>query len=273
MGTMKPFGQKQNNLASGCRAIRAALEDSERNFKLGSETAAHFEQCRSCRLYSEQLTMLRNLLASQPRVQAPPDFDIKLRRRLIEAQNGKPAFWQFIMQPAAAMATAAAIVGIAATLTFTVYVQKPGHLGQTQSPISASSEYRSEASESAVSSSAASSDSSMRLKTETAEIESVAAREAAAVRESAERAVEASSRLASRGVREIKEIRYARELGKPRASDDDVIVIIHDRSNRSHTVPIKMVTYGSQPVVNLGALVSPGEIEESLSSDDESRIF
>lgn len=269
---MKPISQKRNNSAfEDCRSIRAVLEDSEQKVELGSKIAAHFEHCRSCCLYSEQLMRLRNLLASQPQVQAPADFDVKLRRRIVEANSAKPAFWRFVMQPVGAMATAAAIIGLAATMTLTRFVQKPGHLEGPRSTSSVSSEYSAESAGSVGSNPVAAIRNPKSSNPDIAEDESAAGREAFAVRSSPDSAIAAAKSV--RGGREIKEIRYASGLSKPNEAGDDVIVVIQDRSKRSHSVPIKMVTYGSQPVVNLGALVSPVEIEESLTSDDESRIF
>src|SRR5262249_39374426 len=237
---MKPIGNKSNIFTSEeCRAVRAILEDSERNAEFGREVPADFEQCRSCRLYAQQLSGLRNLVASQPRVAAPPDFDIKLRRRINESVNGAPVFGRLFLRPITAVATAAVVAGFAAVMTF--FVQKPGHMEKpARSIASVSVEYPAGSSETA--------SKSMVTGVEPSD----GAKDSASVKASPSLTIASSRRVSGEPVREMRLSNFKRNGS--RDGSEDIMVVIQDRSNRTHTVPIKMVTYGSQPVVNLGTL-------------------
>ncbi len=47
----------------------------------------HLSGCPDCRHYANETSALLTLLSAQPRVQAPPDFDFRLRARIARAQS------------------------------------------------------------------------------------------------------------------------------------------------------------------------------------------
>jgi hypothetical protein len=261
---MNTTRQKENIFTSDyCRTIRAKLETSERDAELGREALAHFEHCQSCRLYERQLAGLRTLLASQPRVAPPADFDITLRRRISEAreERQKPFWSTLTWQPAGAVAAAMLVIGLAATLTLTRFVQKPGHMALTPAAVTP-------VAESTPSSVPASTPESATDDADKSGIEATIASAG-----DGERSDTASRRVVNAGERNIRNV-FSASRRNPRAEySDDIVVMVHDGANRSHSVRIDMVTYGSQPVMNLGTLVSPDDIDRSLSSDDDSKIF
>jgi hypothetical protein len=73
----------QNVQASIDAAINIAVRRDEANETMG----AHVRSCRDCRRYSDETAALLTLLGAQPRIEAPADFDFKLRARLARAKS------------------------------------------------------------------------------------------------------------------------------------------------------------------------------------------
>jgi hypothetical protein len=77
-----------------CQNVQAAI-DAASEMKIRREEAnetigAHIRSCRDCRRYSDETAVLLTLLGAQPRIEAPADFDFKLRARLARV-NSEPA--------------------------------------------------------------------------------------------------------------------------------------------------------------------------------------
>ncbi len=98
----------------GCRLVQETVDNADFNVVLKVSIVTHCEKCLSCQKYVQQLANLRTLLISQVVVEAPLDFDIKLRQKIAATKQVQlvTPWWQWISQPALG-ATAAALVMIA----------------------------------------------------------------------------------------------------------------------------------------------------------------
>lgn len=108
----------------GCRQARIAVETALARELLGDDAALHISGCAPCNRYAKETFGLTELLAAQPRVEAPADFDFRLRARLARARGEKQttqgalrAFWTrtfSIPQTATALALIMFAAGAAA---------------------------------------------------------------------------------------------------------------------------------------------------------------
>ena len=111
-----------------CKDVKASIDMASRRNPLEREAHAHLSGCQECRGYSDQSSALLGLLTAQPRVEAPADFDFRLRARIARAQ-AEPAspfaflenfFGQaFSLKQAAASLAALAVMAAGTTFYFT----------------------------------------------------------------------------------------------------------------------------------------------------------
>jgi hypothetical protein len=66
-----------------CKQIREAIDTASRHNPRGGDVASHLSNCPDCHRYSDETASLTRLLGAQPRVEAPPDFEFRLRARLL----------------------------------------------------------------------------------------------------------------------------------------------------------------------------------------------
>lgn len=79
-----------------CELIRRELEELMLGEAQSSAASQHLRECASCREFHERQTKLRQIVGSLGTVQAPADFDFRLRARLANQGNGMPAiYWPF----------------------------------------------------------------------------------------------------------------------------------------------------------------------------------
>jgi hypothetical protein len=69
-----------------CKQIREEIDTASRHNLYGGNVTSHLNDCPDCHRYSDETTSLLGLLGAQPRVEAPPDFDFRLRARMARAQ-------------------------------------------------------------------------------------------------------------------------------------------------------------------------------------------
>jgi hypothetical protein len=93
---------------TSCRVIRTNLEHVLLDDELSPATAEHLQSCADCREFHRQQTRLRQMVGSLGTVNAPADFDFRLRARLA-ADADKPGFrfWTITVR---GLATAAVLV-------------------------------------------------------------------------------------------------------------------------------------------------------------------
>jgi len=103
-----------------CKETTAAIDTAARRSSFGDAVNSHLSGCPGCRRHTDETSSLLSLLSAQPRVQAPADFDFRLRARIAraKAEPTSPAglfenLWARTFswgQAATAMATLALVV-------------------------------------------------------------------------------------------------------------------------------------------------------------------
>ena len=91
-----------------CELVRRELEELPPNEEFSTAAAEHLQSCADCREFHRQQVKLRQIVGSLGTVNAPPDFDFRLRARLA-ADAGMSGFryWSFAVK---GLATAAILV-------------------------------------------------------------------------------------------------------------------------------------------------------------------
>ena len=89
-----------------CEPVRRELEELTLNEAFSDATAEHVRGCAECREFQRQQTRLRQIVGSLGTVNAPADFDFRLRARLA-ADSQRSSFRSFAVK---GFATAAVLV-------------------------------------------------------------------------------------------------------------------------------------------------------------------
>lgn len=117
-----------------CELIRRELDD----LALGDEDSVaatqHLRDCGECREFHQQQTRLRQIVGSLGTVQAPPDFDFRLRARLANESssagfNLRAFQWSFATKGVAAAAMLLVFVG--GVVYVRTIVNRPTDIGTT----------------------------------------------------------------------------------------------------------------------------------------------
>jgi len=103
-----------------CRNTKREIEARGAGRLLSAAVAAHIEQCPACETLSRQQSQLHALVSSLGRVEAPADFDVRLRARLAAERNKETRSFSFAnFSPALrAAAVAAVLLVIGSTFVF-----------------------------------------------------------------------------------------------------------------------------------------------------------
>lgn len=91
-----------------CAPVRRELEELTLNEDFSTATAGHLQTCTDCREFQRQQTKLRQIIGGLGTVNAPADFDFRLRARLA-ADSQEPSF-RFRTFAVKGLATAAVLV-------------------------------------------------------------------------------------------------------------------------------------------------------------------
>src|SRR5215813_264506 len=106
-----------------CEKTRTMIDSGAPS--LGAMEHHHLGECEACRVYAAETNALLNLLAATPHVEAPPDFDFRLRARIATAKSERSSVWKALAglwsgqvgwSRAAATMAAVAVVASAVTL-------------------------------------------------------------------------------------------------------------------------------------------------------------
>jgi hypothetical protein len=122
-----------------CEQYRAGVEEAAGGAgRLPRRAAAsHAEACAACRAFGEETAALRELVAALPRVDAPADFEFRLRARMNAADSARAHSWSLNLLPRAAGFAAAGALALAAAVALqTRNSQTPGPQ-QTMIPLAA----------------------------------------------------------------------------------------------------------------------------------------
>lgn len=71
-----------------CETVRHELEELMLNDECSMYVTQHMRECGDCREFHQKQTKLRQIVGSLGTVEAPPDFDFRLRARLANESNG-----------------------------------------------------------------------------------------------------------------------------------------------------------------------------------------
>ena len=115
-----------------CQESRKAIDSQTMREGLSGSVRAHVDQCPACEGHAGEMSSLFALLQAQPRVEAPADFDFKLRARIARAEAarretaGSPLqwlekLWAGSFSWAQATAAMAAIAMIVSLSTYQIY--------------------------------------------------------------------------------------------------------------------------------------------------------
>jgi hypothetical protein len=101
-----------------CEPVRRELEELMLNEDFSAAITGHLQTCSDCRDFQRQQTKLRQIVGSLGTVNAPADFDFRLRARLA-ADSQTPSF-RFATFAVKGLATAAVLVvfGVGAALVW-----------------------------------------------------------------------------------------------------------------------------------------------------------
>lgn len=70
-----------------CKAVRKEIEEGAKQSLLSAGVLAHLSACAACRAFSDERAALKGLMASLGSVEAPADFDWRLRSRLARTRS------------------------------------------------------------------------------------------------------------------------------------------------------------------------------------------
>jgi hypothetical protein len=71
-----------------CEAIRRELDELMLGDECSVDATQHLRECGACREFHEKQTRLRQIVGGLGTIQAPPDFDFRLRARLANEPSG-----------------------------------------------------------------------------------------------------------------------------------------------------------------------------------------
>jgi hypothetical protein len=70
-----------------CKKFRTEIEEAARTASPGAAASAHLASCASCRAFRSEREALRGLVAGLARVDAPADFEFRLRARIARSED------------------------------------------------------------------------------------------------------------------------------------------------------------------------------------------
>ncbi len=124
-----------------CKQIREAIDTASRHNLHGGNVTSHLNGCPDCHRYSDETTSLLGLLGAQPRVEAPPDFEFRIRARMARAQaapaNAHQGFLRKIRPETFSwgqMVAAAAALALIVTVS-TFNINRPNGTPEPGSPV------------------------------------------------------------------------------------------------------------------------------------------
>ena len=101
-----------------CEQTRRELDELVLNDEFSTAAAEHLQACADCREFQQQQMKLRQIVGSLGTVNAPADFDFRLRARLAaDSQGGSFRYWSLAVKSFAT----AAVLGVFAFGAFVVW--------------------------------------------------------------------------------------------------------------------------------------------------------
>lgn len=91
-----------------CEAIRCELDELTLGDECSVAATQHLQQCGECREFHQKQTRLRQIIGGLGTVEAPPDFDFRLRARLANESNAAGFHLRVLQWPFATKGVAVA---------------------------------------------------------------------------------------------------------------------------------------------------------------------
>ncbi len=97
-----------------CKSIRREIDEIELGQELRSHVVQHLDGCRSCSEFYESRNKLRQIVSGLPAVEAPADFDFRLKARIAQTspRRFRPLNFSFAFPSAVVAALALLVVGL-----------------------------------------------------------------------------------------------------------------------------------------------------------------
>ena len=95
---------------NNCEVVRRELDELMPGEACSTVATEHLRDCASCREFHEQQTKLRQIVGSLGTVEAPADFDFRLRARLANDASNGSVYWPFARRGLAVAAMVALFV-------------------------------------------------------------------------------------------------------------------------------------------------------------------
>ena len=120
-----------------CEGYRALIEEAAgRGSERGGALGAHLSTCAACRQFGREREALVGLLAGLGRVNAPDDFEFRLRARIARQRVAERSLLRRLrLAPGLAAAAVAACLLAAAALYLRTQPGAPGQVAATASPV------------------------------------------------------------------------------------------------------------------------------------------
>jgi hypothetical protein len=115
-----------------CKTIRRELDELMLGEAWSAAATEHLRECAECREFHVQQTKLRKIVGSLGTVEAPADFDFRLRARLAKDASSAPAiYWRLVRggMVAAAMAVVV-LMGVAIVRDAMRQGENPGEVAK-----------------------------------------------------------------------------------------------------------------------------------------------
>ena len=101
---------------NNCEAIRRELDELMLDGTCSTSAAEHLKECSDCREFNRTQTKLRQMVGSLGTVEAPADFDFRLRARLSnDSTSNVFHYWPLVQR---GLAVAAAVIILAFAVVF-----------------------------------------------------------------------------------------------------------------------------------------------------------
>ena len=114
---------------NNCELIRRELDELLLDEAFSAAAAKHLRECAGCREFHEQQTKLRRIVGSLGTVEAPADFDFRLRARLASGANGMSSFYWPLVRRGFAVAAMLIVFATGAFLVRSV-INRPTRVDQ-----------------------------------------------------------------------------------------------------------------------------------------------
>ena len=116
-----------------CELIRRELDELNLDETRSTAAIEHLRECSACREFHEKQTKLRQIVGSLGTVEAPADFDFRLRARLTNESSSAASSFNFVAWPVLLRGfAAAALLLVFATGAFLIRSALNGPSGGTE---------------------------------------------------------------------------------------------------------------------------------------------